>query len=374
MYYDSRIRKWAEVMTTYTAPVREGAHVLIRSTTLAEPLVVELVRAVLERGGLPHLRMAPPVLEEIFFRYAAENVLDALSDIEMADIERADILYSIMSGQNTRALTRVEPQKMVRVQRARQPWMETYMRRAATDDLLWTLTLFPTPAYAQDAEMGLLDLFDFVFEACFLNEPDPVARWQQMAARQQQLIDVLSKAREIHVKGPGTDLRVGVEGRIWLNDDGKKNFPGGEIFTGPVEESVEGVVSFELPAVYAGREVRGARLRFEKGRVVEASATHNEAFLLETLNTDEGARYLGEFAFGTNYNIQQVMRNTLFDEKIGGTIHMALGRSYPETGGKNQSAIHWDLVCELRRDSEVYVDGELFQKNGRFVMFEDGIV
>ena len=289
-------------------------------------------------------------------------MLDALSDIEMAEIERADILYSIMSGQNTRALTKVDPKKMVRLQRARQPWMETYMRRAATDDLLWTLTLFPTPAYAQDAEMGLLDLFDFVFDACFLNEPD------------QQLIEVLSQAREIHVKGPGTDLRVGVEGRIWLNDDGKKNFPGGEIFTGPVEERVEGVVTFELPAVYAGREVRGARLRFEQGRVVEASATHNEAFLLEMLNTDEGARYLGEFAFGTNYNIQHVMRNTLFDEKIGGTIHMALGRSYPETGGKNQSAIHWDLVCELRRDSEVYVDGELFQKNGRFVMFEDGIV
>lgn len=368
--YDPRIRKWADVLVGYSAPVQPGHEVIIRGTTLAEPLVLELVRAVLEREAIPHVRLSPPLINEYFYRYAPDSVLDRLPELARLEYERVDVVIHILSEDNTRSLTGVDPQKTVRLHRSRQPLSELFMNRAAAGDLLWSLTLFPTPAYAQDAEMGLLELIEFMFEACFLNEEDPIARWQEQARRQQELIEVLQQAHVVHIKGPDTDLRVGIHGRTWINDRGQKNFPGGEIFTGPVEDQVEGYITFTFPAIHNGREVRDVRLWFEKGRVVKAEASHNVEFLLKMLDTDDGARYVGEFAFGTNYNIQRFMRNTLFDEKIGGTVHMALGRSYPETGGQNISAIHWDLVCDLRQGGEVYVDGELFQKEGRFVLWE----
>ncbi len=369
--YDARIRKWADILVTYSAPVSAGHEVVIRGTTLAEPLALELVRAVLEREGIPHVRLSPPTTSEYFYRYAPDSVLDRLPELIHLEYQRVDVVIHVLSEDNTRALTNVDPQKTVRLQRARQPISELFMNRAASGELLWSLTLFPTPAYAQNAEMGLVEFAEFVFQACFLNEDDPVAHWQAQVDRQQRLIDVLQQAREIHVLGPDTDLRVGVEGRTWINDRGDKNFPGGEVFTGPVEHQVEGHIAFTFPAVHGGREVRDVRLWFEEGRVVRAEAAHNEEFLLQMLDIDEGARYLGEFAFGTNFNIQHFIRNTLFDEKIGGTVHMALGRSYPETGGRNVSAIHWDLICDLRREGEVYVDGELFMRDGRFLLWED---
>ncbi len=254
------------------------------------------------------------------------------------------------------------------------PLSETYLKRSAAGDFHWCLTLYPTPAYAQDAEMGLQEYGEFVFHACFLNEEDPIARWRQLAERQQRLVDHLNQSHEVHILAPGTDLRLGISGRTWVNSDGKHNLPSGEVFTGPQEEAVNGYITFTFPAVYGGREVRGVRLEFEDGRVVRASAEHNEPFLLEMLEADEGARYLGELAFGTNVHIQRFMRETLFDEKIGGTIHLALGQSYPETGGQNSSAIHWDMVCDLRDGGEVYVDGELFQKGGTFTLLEGGTV
>jgi aminopeptidase len=361
-------------LAEYSAPVQVGDEVVVRGTSLGEPLIVELVRAVLERDGIPYVRMVPPHLDEVFFRYASDRVLDTLPEMRMMEYERVDVVFSVLSESNTRALSNVDPAKQVRLQKTLQPLSETYMKRAAEGDFKWCLTLFPTPAFAQDAEMGLLEYTEFVFDACFLNEEDPIGRWQQLAKRQQKLVDHLDTGQEIHIKGPGTDLRLGIAGRTWINSEGTNNFPSGEVFTGPVEKEVDGYISFKFPAVYGGREVRGVRLEFEQGRVVKATAEHNEAFLQEMLDTDEGSRFLGEVAFGTNYNIQRFMRETLFDEKIGGTMHIALGRSYPETGGKNISAIHWDMVCDLREDGEVYVDGELFQKNGRFMILEGGIV
>ncbi|MDQ7029446.1 MAG: aminopeptidase [Ardenticatenia bacterium] len=369
--YDERIRKWADILVEYSAPVRAGHEVVIRGTTLAEPLALELVRAVLEREGIPHVRLSPTTTNEYFYRYAPNSVLDRLPELIHLEYQRVDVVIHVLSEDNTRALTNVDPQKTVRLQRARQPISELFMNRSASGELLWSLTLFPTPAYAQNAEMGLVEFTEFVFQACFLNDDDPIARWQEQVQRQQQLIDVLQSAREVHIRGPGTDLRVGVAGRTWINDRGDKNFPGGEVFTGPVEEQVEGHIAFSFPAVHGGREVRDVRLWFEGGRVVRAEASHNEEFLLKMVDIDEGARYVGEFAFGTNYNIHHFIRNTLFDEKIGGTVHMALGRSYPETGGRNVSAIHWDLICDLREEGEVYVDGELFMHNGQFVLWDE---
>lgn len=371
---DARIRKLARLMTEYSAPVTPGQQAVITGTSLAEPLIAELGRAVLERGAYPVIRMMPARFREFYNRYASDEVLSTVPSITRRMYEEMDAYYYVLSEENTRALTGIPPERAVMRERARQQLSAMIMERAAAGEVCWTLTLYPTPAYAQDAEMGLLEFSEFLYDAIFLNEDDPAACWQRLAERQGALIDYLTQAREVHLRAPGTDLHIGTGGRRWVNDCGDHNLPAGEIFTGPIETEVNGHITFNFPAIRFGREVRGIRLRFEEGRVVEATAERNEAYLRKVLDIDEGARIVGEFAFGTNYNISRFSRNTLFDEKIGGTVHLALGKSYPETGGQNNSAIHWDLVRDLREESEVYVDGELFQKNGRFTILDDGIV
>jgi aminopeptidase len=246
--------------------------------------------------------------------------------------------------------------------------METMMRRSAEGSYRWALTLFPTHAYASEAQLSLAAFEDFYYGACLATEEDPVGAWARQAEETKRLKDWIEGRSEVRVTGEGTDLRLGIEGRTFIAADGKHNMPDGEFFTGPVEDSAEGEISFHLPTSYSGREVAGVRFRFESGRVVDASAEKGEEFLLQMLDTDEGARRLGELGIGANYGITRYTRNTLFDEKIGGTVHLALGHSYPETGGTNVSAIHWDLVCDLRKGGEIRVDGEVLSKDGRFVV------
>jgi len=241
------------------------------------------------------------------------------------------------------------------------------MERAAVGEMRWCGTQYPTEAHAQDAEMSLTDYEDFVFKSCLLDQDDPGAGWQGVRDSQQHIVDYLMAHDTIHIVAPGTDLTYRTGGRIWINSDGKHNFPSGEVFTGPHEDSAEGHVRFSYPAIYNGREVEDVRLTFKAGKVVEATAGRGQEFLLAMLDTDPGARYLGEVAFGLNYGIQRFTRNILFDEKIGGTMHMALGRAYPDTGGKNDSAIHWDLISDLR-EGEVYADGELCYRAGKFLI------
>jgi aminopeptidase len=245
---------------------------------------------------------------------------------------------------------------------------ETFMRRQATGELRWSITLFPTEAYAQDAEMSLREYEDFVYGACRLDDPDPVARWREVAARQQKLVDWLKGKKTVRVTGPHCDLTVGIEGRVFINADGTKNFPDGEIFTGPQEDVTQGHIEFTYPAIFEGREVEGVALTFEKGRVVKATAKKGEDFLLKMLDMDEGARTLGEFAIGTNDGIKKFTRNILFDEKLGGTIHCAVGAAYPDTGGQNKSSLHWDMICDMHGGGEIAVDGEPFYRNGEFLI------
>jgi len=240
------------------------------------------------------------------------------------------------------------------------------MERQATGELRWTLTQYPTHASAQDAEMSLSEYEDFVYTACMVHLDDPVAYWKEKAAEQQRLVDWLKGHDKVEVKGENIDLTLSIKDRVFINADGKKNMPDGEIFTGPVEDSVNGWVRFTYPAIYNSREVDGVELYFENGKVVKATAEKGEDFLNSVLDTDEGARYLGEFAIGTNTGIQKFTRNILFDEKIGGTVHMAVGAGYPDTGSKNESAVHWDMICDMRSGGEIIVDGELFYKDGEF--------
>jgi aminopeptidase len=242
------------------------------------------------------------------------------------------------------------------------------MERSAKGEFRWVVTLYPTNAYAAEAEMGLAEYEDFYYGACLADDGDPLTAWQRASAETVRLAEWIEGREEVRVVAPGTDITLGIAGRKFIPCDGRHNMPDGEFFTGPVEDSVEGEVSFHLPATIGGREVAGVKLRFEAGKVVEASAERGEEFLLELLDTDDGARRLGELGIGTNYAIDRGTREVLLDEKVGGTVHMAVGRSYPESGGVNESAVHTDLVCDLRLGGKLIVDGETMQEDGRFVV------
>ena len=242
------------------------------------------------------------------------------------------------------------------------------MHRMAEKDIRWVGTLFPCPAFAQEADMSLAEYEDFVFGTTFADQPNPIAEWMRIHDEQQVIVDWLKGKKYVTVKGPNADITLSIAGRDFINSDGSKNMPSGEIYTSPIEDSANGWVNITYPAIRAGREVEGVYLEFKDGKVVAASAKKNETFLLSQLDADEGARYLGEFAIGTNYGITKFTKNILFDEKIGGTFHLAIGGGFPEIGGKNTSSIHWDFICDIKSDSEISVDGEVLYKDGQFKM------
>jgi aminopeptidase len=368
MMADPRVEAVARVLVDYSVDIQPGEFVTVTGSPEGAPLILAVYQRVLERGGHPWLRLDLSEATEIFFKYASDEQLDFVSKVDRELVEEMDANIGVWTEVNTKALTNVDPAGQSRAQAARRPLSERYLDRAAKKELKWTGTVYPTQAFAQDAEMSLREFEDFVYGAALVHEPDPIAAWQAVSREQQRLIDWLADKREVRLLGPDTDLTLSVEGRSWVNCSGHENFPDGEIFTGPVEDSVHGKIRFTYPACIAGREVADVRLWFENGRVVEARAANNEEFLLTMLDTDDGARYLGEFAFGTNQGVQRFTKNILFDEKIGGTVHVALGTGYPETGSENRSAIHWDMICDLRQGGQVWVDGVLFAQDGEFVI------
>ncbi len=367
---DPRITNLARVIVDYSVKAKPGDQVFMTATPAATPLINELYRLLIQRGAHVTPLIELPGLSPIFFQYASDEQLKYVPPVSKYVIENFDVRLSILSQVNTRELSGVDPARQAARQSAMREITQTFMERSATGALRWNLTMFPTDAYAQDAEMSLADFEDFVYRACLCDQADPVAAWEEVARRQQLLVDWLAGKHEVHLVGPDTDLTVGITGRSFVNCCGDKNMPDGEVFTGPEETRVNGHVRFSYPAVFQGREVDDVRVWFEDGVAVKWTAAKNEEFLTQMLTADEGARRLGEFAFGTNFGIQRFIKNLLFDEKIGGTVHMAFGAGYPETGSQNKSAIHWDMICDLREGSEVRVDGELFAKDGKYVLWE----
>jgi aminopeptidase len=365
---ESMMNLWARTLVEYSARVKPGQAVAIGGTTAAEPLIRAVYRVVLAAGAYPVLAISLPGLQADLIAKGSDDQLQFQSPVEVFARTKADALINILSETNTRSLSGVDPAKQRIVQKARRPLLDATMSRAAAGEYNWVITMYPTDAYAMDADMSTEDFGRFVLKACKLDQPDPAAAWSAQSAEQQRLIRWLDGKSEVRLRDTDTDLTLSVAGRTWVNADGTRNFPDGEIFTGPVEDSVEGHVRFSFPVVTQGREIHDIRLRFEGGRVVDASAQRNEQFLIDTLNTDPGARILGEFAFGTNFGIQRFSKNILFDEKIGGTVHMAVGAGYPETGSVNQSAVHWDMICDLRDGGQIDVDGQPFMRDGRFVV------
>jgi len=367
---DNRIRRLAQVLVRYSLGVQPGNLVAIHGSLEATPLLREVYRETLRAGGHPEFHLDLEDAREIYLKEANDAQLNFVSPIRQLITERYDCLLYIDAETNTRRLSRVDPERAAQLRKTYDGLDTLWSQRAAQGLLRWCYTQYPTHAYAQDANMSLEDYCEFVFEAGMLNGPDPVARWQELAARQKTLADWLKGHKQVHILGEDTDLTISIEERSFLNCDGHLNFPDGEIFTGPVEDSAQGTIHFNLPTSYDGHAVDDILLRFEDGCVVEAHAATSENYLLSMLDIDEGARRIGEFAFGMNYGIREATRNVLYDEKLGGTLHMALGRSYPESGGLNVSALHWDMVYDLRQQGEVWMDGELFLKDGKYVVLE----
>jgi aminopeptidase len=365
---DSRIDLWAKTLVGYSIGVQPGNTVAINGQVAAEPLMRAVYKEVIRAGAYPVVLPSFSGLGADLLKNGNDDQVSYITPVELFIRTQADRVVTIMADTNTKALASVDPARQQFFTGARTEIFQTFLERDARGDLQWTLTLYPTDAYAQDAGMSTDEFSDFVFEACKLNAPDPVAAWQTQEKVGARLIEWLTGKKEAHLTGPGTDLTLRLDGRTWINADGTKNFPDGEIFTGPVEDGVNGTVSFSYPVVTAGREIEGIVLRFEQGKVVEASATRGQEYLDAVLETDAGARYLGEFAIGTNFDIQRFSKNILFDEKIGGTVHMAIGAGYPGSGSTNRSAVHWDMICDLRDGGELRVDGEMMLKDGKFVV------
>ena len=369
---DLRVQKFAKILVEHSTHVVPGDRILIESTTAAEPLVRELFIQILEKGGIPHPMIALPGMmpfsqDELYLTYAKDSQLDFVPTFYKAAYDQFEGRIRIHSATNTRGTTNINPEKSQRRGKALSSITEAQMRRGAEGKFKWVTTLYPTDGYAQDASMSLKEYEDFVFNAVHAYEDDPIAYWNSTATAQKQAIDFLSDKSQVVLHGPNVDLTLSIKGRSFQNSIGIFNMPDGEIFTGPVEESVNGWVKFTYPAIYGGVAVEGAELIFSNGRVETAKAEKNQEYLLKMLEIDSGSRYLGEFAIGTNQDITRFTGNILFDEKIGGSFHMALGSGYPETGSKNKSAIHWDMICDLRQDSEILIDSQPFYKNGQFV-------
>ncbi len=365
---DPRVAKLAHVLINYSLEVTPGQVVQIVADAVTAPLVRELVRETLQAGARPLLRLTLSGLDEIVYKYSSDEQLSTILDLDRQEIETISGFIYVLGSENTKSLTRADARKVALRAQTNRPLNQRFFERVNQGQLNWVITQFPTASAAQDAEMALSEYEDFVYSAGKLDLDEPAAAWAEVRAEQQRLADLLAARSEFRIVGPDTDLTYHTNRRSWINADGKRNFPDGEVFTSPEETRTEGHIRFTFPGVYAGREVADIRLEFRAGTVVQATAARGEDLLNQLLGMDEGARRLGEAAFGTNYNITNFSRNTLFDEKIGGTIHLALGESFAEIGGQNHSALHWDMVCDLRQGGEVFADGELIYRDGKFLI------
>jgi aminopeptidase len=365
---DPRIDALAQILVRYSTKVQPGDVTVIQSSTTAEPLIQAIYEEVLKAGGHPVFNISPEGAQAAFYELAGDDQLDFVAPPLAWGYTDADVRIAVLADANTRALTRADPEKQSRAQKARKPLLDASMKRSAEGDYRWALTLFPTHAIAAEADMSLAQYEEFFYRACLAYDDDPVTAWERQSEMVRRLADWIADKEEVHIEGPGTDIRLNVSGRRWIPCYGSHNMPDGEFFTGPVEDSVNGEVSFSFPAVYGGREVTGVRFRFEDGKVVDATAERGEEYLHRMLDTDPGARRLGELGIGTNYGIAEATKEVLLDEKLGGTVHMAIGASYPESGGVNESAVHWDMVCDLRQGGSITVDGQELQRDGQFVV------
>ncbi len=364
----SHLKKYAYTLVNYCVDLSEDDLVLLQGSSLAEPLVKAVYESILEAGAHCHYAADFAGQEELFYNKASEEQLEYVSPIKKFMLENADAMIKIKANRNTRELSEVDASRIKTHQAAQQELMKIYMNRAAEGEFNWNVCQYPTQADAQEAGISLNSYENFIVSACHLDKQDPVAYWQNYSSEMERIAEIMEDKNELRLRSADTDLSLKVNDRSWLVDDARRNYPGGEIFSAPIEDSVEGKIRFSFPGIYQGREIKDIRLEFSGGKVVSARAAEGEELLHQLLEADEGARYLGEVAVGMNRGIDRFTRNMLFDEKIGGTVHLALGRAYPESGGRNESSIHWDMLCDMRDGGEILADGEVIYREGEFLI------
>jgi len=359
-------QKYAKLLLYYCLGIKEGHKLYIKSTTLAEPLLRELYRGGVDRGAHVVIDMNFSGQNKIFMDNANETQLSFAPPNYIEAMHEYDAFLVVRAPFNLREDQNVDAKKRKYRSLALKEHNQAYYNRTASGDLTRSLCQYPTQANAQEAGMSLEEYRDFVFRACNLDKPDPKRAWLEVREKQQSIVDHLNTVDKVRYVGRGTDISFSVKGRTWINSDGRTNMPSGEVFTGPIEDSVNGRVYFKYPSIYMGTEVQGISLEVKDGNVVKWSAEKGNEILDSVFET-EGARRFGEVAIGTNYNIQKPTKNILFDEKIGGTIHMAVGQSYKQTGGMNQSPIHWDMIAEMKDGGQIFTDNKLIYENGIFL-------
>lgn len=364
---DPRITRLAKVMVHYSLQIKPGQQVLLQTSPLADELNLAFLEEAIRAGAHVFTINNIPGANEVFLKNASAEQLDYVSPVRKMIYETFDARMVIEADHNTRELAGIDPQRIARYRAANASLFQIFSDRVARQEMRWCLTVYPTEALAQEANMSLHDYREFVYAAGMLNEDDPVQFWKAEAERQQKLVNWLAGKKQVTLKGQDIDLTLSIANRTFIPCAGDQNFPDGEIFTSPVEESVNGWVRFKYPAIFDGQEIEDIELWFENGKIVKEKAGKNQELLTAQLNSDAGARYLGEWGIGTNYGITRFTKNMLFDEKIGGTIHLAVGLGFPEAGGKNTSGLHWDMLCDMS-ESEILVDGDLFYKNGKPVI------
>ncbi|HWR84188.1 MAG TPA: aminopeptidase [Candidatus Deferrimicrobium sp.] len=365
---DPRVRKLAQVLVHYSLKLKKGQLFRIEGEIVTLPLMKAVYEEAITVGAHPYTLIRLPEMEEIFLKHGSDAQLKYISPITRLEVNRMHARLVIDGSANTRYLAGVDPKRQAFFRRAMRPLVRRWFKRMGDKSISWCITAYPTPANAQEADLSLSDYENFVYRAGCLHMADPVKHWKDVAKEQDRLARILNRVDRIHVRSADTDLKMRVKGRKWISCAGTENFPDGEIFTCPIEDSAEGHIRFSYPAVYLGRLVEDVRLEFRCGKVVNEKAGKDLAYLTSMLNVDSGARYIGEFAIGTNYSIDRYSKNILFDEKIGGTCHLAVGASLPEALGKNKSAVHWDMICDLKKNSEITADGKVVYRNGRFVI------
>jgi len=360
------LSKLADIITGYSVEIKEGDLVMVQSSILSAPLIEKIYENLIVKGANVEIKLEPENISDIYFKYASEKQLKYVSPVRKYSIEKIDIFISIWADYNTKNMNNVDPGRMATRVAANAELNKIFMEREAKGELQWTLAPYPTQAMAQEAGMSFIDYRDFVYGTLFLDKDNPIEEWKKLSVKQEKIADYLNKKSELRFVGEDTDLTLSTKGRKWINCDGKKNLPDGEVFTGPIEDSANGKIRFTYPGIYMGREIEDIKLTFKDGEVIDAKAAKGGDLLKKLLEID-GAKRIGEIAIGTNYGVQRFTKNMLFDEKMGGTMHLALGRAIPESGGKNFSSIHWDILKDMK-NGKIYADGEVFYENGKFLI------
>lgn len=364
---DERLSKLAKLLVNYSTGIKKDDIVFICADEVATPWVIEVAKEAIKLGAHVEYRLESEEVSEVKLKYANEEQLKQGNLIYETLLQKADVWLTAWGGRNTRSLSKVDPKKIKLSQQGSSKWKSIYSQRCGDGSLRWCGTQYPTYSDAQEASMSISEYEDFVYEAGLLDKDDPIKEWKRISKEQERWIKYLNAKSDLHIVSDDTDIRVGIKGRKWINCDGKENFPDGEIFTSPIENDINGYIKFSFPGIFMGKQIEGIKLEVKDGKIIKASAEKGEELLKELLETDKGSKFFGEVAIGTNYGIKEFTSNMLFDEKIGGTIHMAIGDSMPEAGGKNKSSLHWDMLCDMRSNGKIYADGEIFYENGKFL-------